>query len=156
MDTLQETLRIGRVVELCNQIELYMTAIIEAYVSPRANKEQFLRGFVLNSSVVSFGSKIKLVLAINEQASVIKLDSEEIRKVGDLRNAFAHNDLISGIRMEDPTVQVPDPPVTVVIESIAANGRMRTITRDQAFADFMTAHAKAESCLKKMLETLRS
>jgi hypothetical protein len=51
---------------------------------------------------------------------------------------------------------VPDPPVTVVVESIKSNGQMLTITRDQAFADFMKAHAKAESCLREMLGRLRS
>jgi hypothetical protein len=156
MDTLQETWRIGRVVELCNQVELYMTAIIEAYVAAPANRESFLRTYVLNSAIITFGSKIKLVLAINERTSVVDLDDEAIRKVGNLRNAFAHNDLISGIRVEDPTVQVPDPPVTVVVESIKSNGQMLTITRDQAFADFMKAHAKAESCLREMLGRLRS
>lgn len=156
MDTLQESWRIGRVVELCNQIELYMTAIIEAYVDSPADKQQFLRSFVLNSSVVSFASKIKVVLAIFERTSDGTLDSEAIRKVGQLRNAFAHNDLVSGIRTPDPTEQNPDPPVTVVVESITSSGKMQTITRDQAFRDFMDAHTKAELCLKQMLGRLRS
>lgn len=156
MDTLQETWRIGRVVELCNQIELYMTAIIEAYVAVPADRESFLRTCLLNSAIISFGSKIKLVLAINERTSLVGLDDEAIRKVGNLRNAFAHNDLISGIRVKDSSIQASDPVVTVVVESIKANGQMRTITRDQAFEDFMNAQAKAESCLREMLGKLRS
>jgi hypothetical protein len=155
-DTLLETSRTGTVVELCNQIELYMKAIIEAHIAPPANRQGFLRDYVLNNAIVSFGSKIKLVLAINEQARLVALDAAVLHKVGNLRNAFAHNDLISGIRAELATNPEGPGAVSVVVESIKANGGMQTIARDQAYEEFRVAHAKAESCLKEMLGKLRA
>lgn len=148
--------RAGLVVELCNQIELYMKAIIEAYVRPRADRGSFFRAYVLNNAIVPFAAKMKLVLAINREANLVQLDTIALHKVMNLRNAFAHNDLVSGIRVEEPT-SIDDPlQESVVLESIRGDGAMDTVTREAAFEQFRDAHERAEKCLKEMLGKLSS
>jgi hypothetical protein len=55
MNTHEECQRIGLVVELANQVELYLTAIIEAYILPRDDRQAFFRSHVLNNAIVSLG-----------------------------------------------------------------------------------------------------
>lgn len=141
--------------ELCNQIELYLKAIIEAYVAPRADREAFFRAYVLNNAIVSFSAKVKIVLAINRKECVVRLDSDALHKIMNLRNAFAHNDLISGIRVEDQPMGDDPPAESVVLESIKGNGKLETITRKDAFDQFQQAHAQVESSLREMLGKLR-
>ena len=155
MDQSEEYLRVGVVVELCNQIELYMKAIIEDYVEPRQDRATFFRAYVLNNAIVSFSSKMKLVFEINRDLQLVKLDRDAFHKVMNLRNAFAHNDLISGIRVEEPMGGNESIMKTVVLESIRGDGLMDTISRGAAFQEFRMAHQNVESSLKLMLGKLR-
>lgn len=153
MDAQFEWSTTGQVVELCNQIELYMTAIIEAYVEPRADREEFFRAYVLNSAIVSFSGKMKIVFAVNKNLKLVKIDKNVFHRVMSLRNAFAHNDLISGIQV-DKTTDSTEPNV-VVLESIRGDGSMEIITRDDAYQEFKNAYEKVETSLREMLGKLR-
>lgn len=153
METTDEIHRAGWVVELCNQIELYMKAIIEAFVAPRADREVFFRAYLLNNAIVPFAAKMKVVLAINNELKLTALDTNAFHTVMKLRNAFAHNDLISGIRVEEQK-GVPLEP-RVVLESIEGSGVLKEISRDEAFRNFIVAHKSAEASLKVMLGKLR-
>ena len=156
MKTYEEWERTGLVVELANQIELYLTAIIESYVLPRDDRQAFFRSHVLNNATVSLGSKIKIVLAINRDLSVVELNPDALHKVAQLRNAFAHNDLISGIRV-DLNKDSSDPGSVIVgLESIKGNGELLYISRDDAFTQFKKYHKIAESNLKEMLGKMRA
>lgn len=152
MNTREEWQRIGLVVELANQIELYLTAIIEAYILPRDDRQAFFRSHVLNNAIVSLGSKVKIVQAINRDLKVISLDSDALHKVAQLRNAFAHNDLISGIRVDD---SVDTEVVIFGLESIKGDGKLLYISREEAFDQFKKYHKIVESNLKEMLGKIR-
>lgn len=151
----REWQRAGLVIELCNQIELYMKAIIEAFVAPPSAREAFFRGYVLNNAIVSFGSKVKLVAAINRELNLVTLDVGAMHKVANLRNAFAHNDVLTGLRVEEPASGDDALRESVVLESIRHDGAMQVVERDVAFSDFRAAHGKVEACLKEMLGKLR-
>lgn len=130
-----------------------MKAIIEAYVEPRADREAFFRAYVLNNAIVPFAAKMKLVFAINKDLQLVKLEANAFHKVMSLRNAFAHNDLISGIRVDETARS--DEGSAVVLESVRGDGGMETVTRDAAYQEFRKAHERVESCLREMLGKLR-
>jgi hypothetical protein len=146
----------GKIIEQCNQIEEYLKAIIEAYISPGDDRQKFFRSRVLNNSVMSFGSKVKLVIAINRELKLVKLERESFHKIMQLRNAFAHTDIFGGIRM-DSSRQNSDPDATTVgLESISGDGEIEYITREAAFQEFQDIYESVESTLKKMLDDLRA
>lgn len=153
MNTHEECQRIGLVVELASQVELYLTAIIEAYILPRDDRQAFFRSHVLNNAIVSLGSKVKIVQAINRDLEIISLDANALHKVAQLRNAFAHNDIISGIRVDG---SAETEVVTYGLESIKGNGELLYISRDEAFEQFKRYHKIVESNLREMLGKMRA
>lgn len=148
--------RTGLVIEQCNRIEQYLKAIIEAYVLPRDDRQEFFRSHVLNSSIIPFGGKVKLVIAINKDLDLVKLNNDSLHKIMQLRNAFAHNDIISGVKV-DLSKEVTDPgAITIGLESISGNGALKYVTRDEAFKEFQNVYQTSENSLKEMLGKLRA
>jgi hypothetical protein len=60
----------GWILDRSNQIERKMNNIISKYIQPSKNKSRFMEEIILNSSNIAFGSKIKIINAI--QSEIIK------------------------------------------------------------------------------------
>ena len=153
MTIAEEWERAGRIIDQCNELEDLMKAVIEAYVAPSEESAGFFRACLLNNSIVSLGSKIKLIQVINKQRSLIKLDQNQLHRLIAIRNAFAHNDLRTGLRFK---VQDRDALIQyVVMESIKGDGSIQKVTRDEAAKEFAQVHKDVKSGLKAMLRKLR-
>jgi hypothetical protein len=75
----------GWTIERLQQIEWRINRIIIEHFKPE-DKDSFEK-IVLNSSIMDFGSKLKILININ---SKYKSQSENIRKLAAIRNGFAH------------------------------------------------------------------
>ena len=98
VDWNREWRRLGLVVDRCNDVDGLMADILIAYIKPAADREPFVERYLLHNSVISFGTKITLVLQIAKLPGAPKIDGEAIRKVGNLRNAVAHVPVSRGVR----------------------------------------------------------
>lgn len=86
---------IGFVIAQFNELELLLTKILSKYIAPATEKEEFVNRQLLNNSVVSFGAKTKLLISITKSSNVGEVDRNKLHRILSLRNAIAHNDVIS-------------------------------------------------------------
>lgn len=144
----------GMVIDQANLIELMMKKVIEAYVQPPKERSEFFSRHVLNNSIVPFAGKIRLIFAINNALSLVRLNKNAFHRLAAIRNAFAHNDVGSGLRVDAPLD--PDMPLStyVVVESIDGDGSIRTVSRDDAALEFHEAFDVAHKSLEEMLDKM--
>lgn len=87
----------GWVIERFIRVEESINKIILDYFKPD-NKEIFI-SVVLNSSILTIGSKIKILVNIGVENSTI----DKIRKLSAIRNGFAHTLIINQIYINVPS-----------------------------------------------------
>lgn len=75
----------GYVINETNKIEAKIDNVIINYFKPKENKK--FKKIILNSSIITFGSKIKILTNID---GFDKKEIEKIRKLSAIRNSFAH------------------------------------------------------------------
>lgn len=132
-----------------------MKRVIEAYIRPADDRRLFFRAYLLNNSVVALSAKLKLIFAINNELSLVKIDRHSFHRLLAIRNAFAHNDIGSGFRVgvpEDPQSSVSE---HIVMESIKSDGSTEIITRAEALREFESVLTNVQEALRTMLEKLR-
>lgn len=69
-----------------NEIETLLNEKITNFLQINDNKKGFMMNIVLNSSVINFGAKVKILINMNDKS--IQID--KIRHLMNCRNAFAH------------------------------------------------------------------
>lgn len=74
----------GKFIHAFNDIESYINLIITHHIEPK--DKSFFLDYILNTSVISFGAKIKILINLNIFKTVIK----DIREYSSNRNVFAH------------------------------------------------------------------
>lgn len=154
MDVADEFQMIGTVIDQCNHIETLFKEIIIAYVRPENSKVAFFDRYVLNTAVMSFSAKAKLVQGINSQEKLVNLDRNKIHRFLGIRNAFAHHDIISGIQLDVDEKGNVDPDAYLVVESMKSDGSMETIERKKAYGEFNRIFCELEPALLEMLRKL--
>lgn len=87
MPGINENEQVGDVINKLKWIEYSLDRIIENHVGPKDTC--FFHGIILNSSVISFGVKLKIIKTICEMKNV-KYDFNNLHKLSTLRNIFAH------------------------------------------------------------------
>ncbi|HLA74421.1 MAG TPA: hypothetical protein VJM76_00730 [Gammaproteobacteria bacterium] len=147
---------IGLVLDQSNRLEQIMKEIITSYIRPRERTKDFVEINVLNNSVVSFASKIKLILAINNREGLVKLDQNKLHRLLSIRNAFAHNDVISGIRVHVPHDPGQSTKVYMVLDRMKGDGGVETLSRDDAYADFYKINLDIEPVIQEMAKKVRA
>lgn len=77
---------LGKSLHIFNEIELFINLIITHHIQPK--DEVFFLDYILNTSVISFGAKIKILINLNifDKVQIIK-----IRDYSNNRNVFAHS-----------------------------------------------------------------
>lgn len=96
--------KIGKSIFIFNEIEFFIDCIICHFIKP-SNREFFINYF-LNTSVTSFGTKVKMLTIINGYKEKIfeKNDIEMLRTFVNYRNTFAHSN-----RKYYPNVDITEP-----------------------------------------------
>ena len=152
IDLDRELIMIGLVVDQFNRLEQTITKIIATYIRPKDSRTDFFAKNVMNSSIVSFGSKIKLLLAINKQENLVELDRDKLHRILSIRNAITHNDVATKFKLEIPEDPDEDIYSYIVMDRMKGDGSIETISKDQAFSEFYQLHSALEPKLNQMLE----
>ena len=83
---------ISDAIQKLNEIESLMKSLIISYIQPEKSKEQFIEDYFLHSTIINFGSKLKIIKQINaNQKWLSNKDFENFHKLINIRNAFAHS-----------------------------------------------------------------
>jgi hypothetical protein len=113
----------GWTIDCLLQIEHSVNEIIVEYFAPR-DKVSFKK-IVLNSSILDFGSKCKILSNIEH---IKKSTIENIRELSSIRNAFAHAEIIDNI--------------AIILDRKNGNTRIGSITSE---IDVMNSSGKISS-----------
>jgi hypothetical protein len=139
------------VIRTTNITETKMKAVINEYLQIPAERRSFAEEFLLHNSSVSFAAKAKLILAIANELNV-KIDKNDMHTMLSRRNAFAHQDHLSSIRVVKDHNGVPE--VSYVVESIKGAGQLEVVTQKQAYEEFVKAHFVVERGLDALAARL--
>lgn len=83
---------ISDVIQKLNEIESLMKSLIISYIQPEKSKKEFMEAYLLHSTIISFGSKLKIIKQINANQTEKWFSSfDNFHKLINIRNAFAHS-----------------------------------------------------------------
>lgn len=129
-------------------IENIINQIIVGYCKPRKDAWEFMWSIVLDTSVMSLGAKVKVVMAVTHEMG-FDLEKNALHRVIALRNAFAHHAsdahpvLAVGRTPEEDTSYFQ----FLVLEG---SGKISRIKRHEAFTEFNSAYRKAKDSLVQL------
>ena len=145
----QEVQDLTRVINRTSLIESLMGQVISNYLAPREEALFFMSEIMLNTSIMSLGSKAKVVMAV-AQSLDFKLDKNSLLRIVSLRNAFAHH-----ATNANPVVVFSDDPKDghgyLSFWLLNSSGEIEMIKRHEAFEEFNTAYPLARESLKNLL-----
>ncbi|SCZ63074.1 hypothetical protein [Thiohalomonas denitrificans] len=139
------------VIRSTNIVETKMKRVIEAFINPSPDRSEFVVSYLLNNATIPFGAKVKVILAIAKRLFV-RVDRNAFHTLLSRRNAFAHQDHLSSIRVITDSEDYPD--VSFVVESIKGSGELEIVTQERVFAEFMEAFIKVDEYLDELLTAL--
>ena len=136
------------VIDRAALIENIINQVIVGYCKPRKDAWEFMWSVVLDTSVMSLGAKIKVVMAV---AHEVKFDLEKnaLHRVIALRNSFAHHSsnanpvLVVGKTPEEDTGYLQ-------FWVLEGSGKIQRIKRHEAFDEFNAAYRKAKDSLAQL------
>ena len=150
----EELRSIGLVIEKANEVERLLDEIIFAQINPNASGQNFVLGNLLHNSIISFAGKVKLVLYINKKHNLGELNRENLHKLLNLRNAFAHNDMWDKFDVHEPEDENSDKELYIYMESMVGNGSIKRIRRDHAHSEVDVLYKSLKKQLESNLEAL--
>ena len=142
------------VVNRTASIENILNQIIEAFCEPRKDRFTFFWSVVLDSSIMSAGSKVKVASAIANELG-IKIEQNALHIVLSMRNAFAHNSTDS-----HPVLVVGNTPkedeMHFQFHILSNSGKLSNKRRNEALTEFDSAYYLAKTSLLELLEVIKS
>ena len=136
---------LAQVIDRTFLIENLMDQIIEKYISPRKESFSFFRNIFLDSSIISLGTKVKLVLLISNEMN-LRIDDSSIRTVVRLRNAFAHH----GLHAHPVFIvgKTPDEDKSLYeLQTITSSLKIKRVSREKGLEEFNEAYQTAKNTL---------
>lgn len=113
---------------------------------------------ILHSSITSYASKVKLVLAIAKASGSAKLDRQKLHRLGHLRNAFAHGHMARSFRVNKNALRRSGEELPygeyLVIETMKGDGIIDEIPRETAFSEFLNLRTDVDRQLDELEETI--
>ena len=82
--------KVADIIVQFNFLELSIKEILAIYI--QSTKKDFVSDILLNNSIVSFGSKISLLLFITNKEKIKFFIKEDLYSLINIRNAIAHSD----------------------------------------------------------------
>jgi hypothetical protein len=153
MESEQQETDLVKVVNRAALIENVMNQIIHAYVAPREHAWLFVWSVMLDTSVMSLGSKVKVVLAIAQEVT-FKLNKDAVHRVVNLRNAFAHSStdahpvMMVGKTQEECTHHNE-------LWILGGSGKIDKVKRHAAFGEFNKFYGLAKDSLVELLDRVK-
>jgi len=142
---------IGLVVSQFNNLELTMTKIISKYIQPKHERLEFVEKNLLNNSIVSFGAKVKLISAISRIEKLGSVDRDKLQRLLAIRNAIAHNDVISNIRTHIPDDPDEDIFRYIVMDRMKSDGSIETLPKSEAYGEFLMLYDEVTKQIEVVL-----
>lgn len=143
---------VSQVLNRTDLIENILNQIIISYSAPRKEAYNFFRDVLLDSSIVSLGSKLKVAKAISQQLN-FKLKHVSLHKVLSLRNAFAHHSLDS-----HPTLFVgktdEETEAHYMLHILNSSGKTEIKRREDALKEFNKHFVIAKKSLVELRNTI--
>jgi len=152
VDIKHEWAMVGMVIDHFNQLEHTITEIITIYISPKDSRVEYFKNNLMNNSIISFGAKVKLLLGINKQEKLVKLNRDSFHRILSVRNAIAHNDIATKLKIEIPEDPYDDISTYIIMDRMKGDGSIETIPKSQAFSEFYELHMELQEDLDEMLE----
>jgi hypothetical protein len=141
-----------QVIDRTALIENMLNQVIDAYLMPRKEAEQFLWDILLDSSILQLGAKVKVVMAISQELGA-ELDNTSLHRLVSLRNAFAHH-----ATNAHPVITVGKTPDTdrlhYTLQVISNSGRVSRTRREEALTEFNDLYAKTRESLRAFLSAI--
>lgn len=140
---------LAKVVDRTALIENMLNQVITNYCAPQRDVYEFFWPVMLDSSVMSIGSKVRVTLVIAQRLG-LKISQKALHNVMTLRNAFAHHGITDhavvtfGRRKKDTRVHYE-------LQIFANSGKLVRKTREVALAEFDAAYTEAKEALRKLL-----
>lgn len=141
-DKLKETeQKTGNVVENMKDIEIMLDNIILDYIAPKNLK--FTRDIILNSSITSIGTKIKILKTICHESKEEK-DFTNLHKLLNIRNVFAHG---------KPYFEGED--MLFKLSEIKSDGKIKENELDKLYTEFIGLFNEQMQTLIKLHSQLK-
>jgi hypothetical protein len=145
---------VSQVIDRTDLIENLLNQIIVKFLSPREEVFPFFWNVFLDGSMISLGTKVRLVILIAQEIE-FKLGQDYIRRVVNLRNAFAHHGLQS-----HPTYIVGKTPdedkLSYQLQVITSSLKIKRLSRLEALEDFNKNYDSAKKTLVEMIKALEN
>ncbi|MBL0350201.1 MAG: hypothetical protein IPP68_07495 [Elusimicrobia bacterium] len=145
-----------------NRIETQIKDIIIHFIHPSPEMMDFSRVFLMDNSIISFASKVKILLAINAQTNFVRIRPDEFHELLRIRNAFAHNQVLPKFNKSDQltflksevTKNIPKRKkhrfYYYTLDTIQNNGKIKMLERNSAFLRFSELSETIQKTLKNM------
>lgn len=134
----------GWILNITVQIEDLVDDILMEYFQP--NDRGIFGNVVLNSSIMHFGGKLKMLKSIGIDAETYS----NLQKIGSIRNAFAHTNISHSMTMTfDPEIDT-GAKVIDVINVMTSNGEIRSKDPYCYMVEFLGLYKQVEPVLKKI------
>lgn len=128
--------------------------LIEYFVAPRSGTLDFFYNVLLDTSIISLGAKVKIVMAISQELDV-KIKQDAFHKVVSIRNAFAHTGQKSNPAVflkEDGSLSDTD----YVLKIVKNTGKIESMTRSNAMRQFEKKYQIALKSISSLLEAAKN
>lgn len=141
------------VIDRAALIENIINQVIVGYCMPRKEAWQFMWSIVLDTSIMSLGAKVKVVIAISREMD-FDLEKHSLHRVISLRNAFAHHasDAHPVLALGRTSAEDASHFQFWVLEG---SGKITRVRRHEAFDEFNTAYRKARDSLVELNNMIR-
>ncbi|MER3330028.1 MAG: hypothetical protein RIF34_10660 [Candidatus Kapaibacterium sp.] len=134
----------GRIIDRFVLIESDLNYLLTNHFNPSNDLEGFKK-IMLNSSILTYGSKVKLLFSLGVIENKLK---EQLYQLGNIRNAFAHLSVKHSVSVNYfPASNTSEIDQSATIEVLHANGNLAKKDAYQWAKDFT---AIEKSALKKL------
>lgn len=154
IDQVREWKVLGAALDSFNYLESRMEDLILAYVKPRHDKMAFMRDQLLHNSALSFGAKVKVILAIARECGGPKPSRDKFHRALSIRNALAHGDSVRSVRKAGKIAAKAPYGEFLIVRSVKGDGSIEERPRSVAIAELMQLIEELRESLKTLAESI--
>ena len=142
----------GEIINKAIVIEKLIDNIIFSFFKPK-NETVFI-SHILNSSIMNYGGKLKVLVAIGEKSNNINIGKsfiEKLRRLSSIRNSFAHTNIDDEYDIHFNNMD--DDPFWIIKDSLEvmnASGKVDTKNPNDLFLEFIKIYEEAILILKSI------
>jgi hypothetical protein len=137
LDIPEEWKTLGLALDQFNALEHEIAKVIAQFVGASPARTGFVEDVVLHNAVVSFGSKVKLLLTVARESKGPKPTKDKLHRLLNIRNAFAHGHMIKGLRVNINALRAEPYGPYLIVETLKGDGTVEEKARSEVMAEFL-------------------